>query len=161
MNNPLLRGMALVCLLISFSLAATADCPKGQMDWFGYCFEPATGKVYLDGKAQPYTFENAILSVLGKDGVWTETPLQYSFAYATRATAEKVLTVLKELTPGVTLEIVEFYSGAPYSVNVPMRQIRVGSAGYLNAGLIANQLMRSGENGKRALLAEIEKVRAE
>jgi len=105
---------------------------------WGLWFDPETLHFYSEpygGLEYTYTFENA--QVNG----WASNPINH----ATAETAERMKTFIQSLIPWAEINVV---TGDFIGARTPERRLRISngiSSVDLNAGLIANALIRSGE----------------
>lgn len=119
---------------------------------FGIGYDPETGKTYLDNEETPYTFEKQPhVSWPGPTQFYN--PLQYASLETADAMQSFVQQVMDEAYPGsrVTRD-----DSQVFGTSAPMRLIVVTasnkSRAELNAGLIANSIIRSGKNFAKSLV---------
>ena len=121
---------------------------------WGFTFDPETGHVYdTQGREQPYTFQAA--AITGPDGtVYPANPIEF----ATRETAEAVFAYLKSLRPDLELTLVGGARTAGMFVcPVTEYSIETPNGALMNAGLVANTIMRRGKGADGPLLSELER----
>ena len=124
-----------------------------RINVWGYSFEPATGRMFDEqNREMPFTFQSVSI-VDGHSGqIYGTNPLQF----ATKSTAEKVLTHLRALAPGYELKLTQMvWAGGPYVRPAIEYGIETPSGTVMNAGLVANTLMRSGPWADAMLRAEL------
>lgn len=149
-------------------LSATVD-GRGLESAWGFWYDRSTTKTYTpDGKPTPFTFEPARFVMSTPEAVFaflagnappatvTVTPISPPFAFATDETAKAVVTVLRSWCPEFDYELGEdnFTNTAGWRrepknsrvVNVTRGYVKYGS---INAGLMANTIMRNPGNGAR------------
>jgi len=123
-----------------------------RINIWGYSYDPATGTINNEqGTLQPYTFMN--VAVLGTGGGMAfANPINF----ATRETAEKVLAYLQALAPGIELKLHEsVWAAGPYARSAAEYGIETPSGTVMNAGLVANTIMRGGGLAPSMLRAEL------
>lgn len=126
---------------------------KNHVNVWGFWFEPGTGHIYdQDGGQQPFTFQNVSIFDQYSGRVYPANPLQF----ATRETAEKVLAHLQALTPALELKLHEsVWAGGPYLRPAVEYGVETPSGTVMNAGLVANSIMRSGAFADAIFKAEL------
>ena len=182
--------LALVCAVIAAAAEPACDVSTMREVWGYYFEPATGAVYSKACVKQPYTFENVKLFDFWLPSVPPKPlppPVELSpFAFATAETAAAVAKIVAEIAPG-SAPIVEernpypcpggpeyFPIGAQDRVVIcythPLRLIRVfphlknkvdGGKGYaISAGEAANTLMRNEQEGKRVILADIERGEA-
>lgn len=130
-----------------------------RINVWGYYFEPSTGKVFdADGNEQPYTFQPTYVIDQATGRAVAANPLQF----ASKDTAVKVLAYLQNLSPDSKLKLHEsVWSSTPFSRTSIEYGIETSSGTVMNAGLVANTLMRNGSAASRILLDELHRYEAQ
>lgn len=130
--------------------------------YFGVYFDPETGLTYTeDGEPTNFTFEAARWT--GPFDLHLAWPRLNPLSFATRETAEKVLKFVQATIPPLSLTTAEIDESqrvtGPFTRTVE-RHIRVTSGGKaesFSAGMIANSIIRNGEEGaRRSFRAELQ-----